>query len=249
MRIPTQVIHNASIINAAGASGLQLYNFGQVVSLVFFTDAWKPDSFYDRVKENVGLGCHTLLLLDIKVKEQSEENMARWVSSKIRRTGADVRPRGRKVYEPPRYMSIPTAVRQLLETESKRGEGILDPKRTLAVAIGRVGGVPSGPSQSSAPPTKTKTSDLDLDYDEDQPAHAIDTFVNPLDASRGQTLVAGTLAQLAAQPAETFGPPLHSLVLVGKRLHDLEAEYAAAFAVDEGKWREVAKEVYGCVFD
>jgi diphthine synthase len=79
LNIPTRVIHNASIMNAVGACGLQLYNFGQTVSLVFFTDTWKPDSFYDRVKENADLGCHTLLLLDIKVKEQSEYNMARFV--------------------------------------------------------------------------------------------------------------------------------------------------------------------------
>jgi len=77
--IPTRVIHNASIMNAVGASGLQLYNFGQTVSLVFFTETWKPDSFYDRVKENSILGMHTLILLDIKVKEQSEENLARLI--------------------------------------------------------------------------------------------------------------------------------------------------------------------------
>lgn len=77
LKIPTQVIHNASIMNAIGACGLQLYNFGQTVSLVFFTDSWKPDSFYDRVKENADLGMHTLVLLDIKVKEQSDENLAR----------------------------------------------------------------------------------------------------------------------------------------------------------------------------
>ena len=77
--IPTRVIHNASIMNAVGACGLQLYNFGQSVSLVFFTDTWRPDSFYDRVRENVDLGMHTLILLDIKVKEQSEENLARCV--------------------------------------------------------------------------------------------------------------------------------------------------------------------------
>ena len=64
-------------MNAVGACGLQLYNFGQAVSLVFFTETWKPDSFYYRVTENVKLGMHTLLLLDIKVKEQSEENLAR----------------------------------------------------------------------------------------------------------------------------------------------------------------------------
>lgn len=68
-------------MNAVGACGLQLYNFGQTVSLVFFTETWKPDSFYDRIKENMGLGMHTLVLLDIKVKEQSEENLARWASS------------------------------------------------------------------------------------------------------------------------------------------------------------------------
>ena len=77
LNIPTRIIHNASIMNAVGACGLQLYNFGQTVSLVFFTETWKPDSFYDRIKENADLGMHTLVLLDIKVKEQSEENLAR----------------------------------------------------------------------------------------------------------------------------------------------------------------------------
>ena len=79
LNIPTRIIHNASIMNAIGACGLQLYNFGQTVSLVFFTETWKPDSFYDRIKENADLGMHTLVLLDIKVKEQSEENLARSV--------------------------------------------------------------------------------------------------------------------------------------------------------------------------
>jgi diphthine methyl ester synthase len=77
LKIPVRVVHNASIMNAVGSCGLQLYNFGQTVSLVFFTDTWKPDSFYDRIKENSDLGLHTLILLDIKVKEQSEENLAR----------------------------------------------------------------------------------------------------------------------------------------------------------------------------
>ncbi|TCD69404.1 diphthine synthase [Steccherinum ochraceum] len=123
-KIPVRVIHNASIMNAVGACGLQLYNFGQTVSLVFFTETWKPDSFYDRIKENADLGMHTLVLLDIKVKEQSEENLAR----------------GRKIYEPPRYMSIPQAVSQLIEIEELRQQGILIPEKTLAIAMSRVGG-------------------------------------------------------------------------------------------------------------
>ncbi|KAH6910264.1 diphthine synthase isoform b [Coprinopsis sp. MPI-PUGE-AT-0042] len=187
--ISTRVIHNASIMNAIGACGLQLYNFGQTVSLVFFTENWKPDSYYDRVKENAQLGMHTLVLLDIKVKEQSEENLAR----------------GRKIYEPPRYMSIPTAVSQVLDTESTRQENILNAESTLAIAVSRVGG------------------------DESQ-----------------QRIVAGTLQELLDQPPEAFGEPLHSLVIVGKRVHYLEIEYAEMYAVNKESWRRVAKEAYGC---
>ncbi|KAI6100525.1 hypothetical protein F5141DRAFT_1139159 [Pisolithus sp. B1] len=53
--IPLCMIHNTSIMNAIGVCGLQLYNFGQT---------------------NMGLGLHMLVLLDIKAKEQSEENLA-----------------------------------------------------------------------------------------------------------------------------------------------------------------------------
>ncbi|KAF3917419.1 hypothetical protein ABW21_db0206495 [Orbilia brochopaga] len=104
--IPVRTIHNASIMNAVGACGLQLYNFGQTVSMVFFTDNWKPSSFYDKIKENVDLGLHTLVLLDIKVKEQSEQNLAR----------------GRKIYEPPRYMTVAQCAQQMLSVEASRGE-------------------------------------------------------------------------------------------------------------------------------
>ncbi|TKA61418.1 hypothetical protein B0A49_07200 [Cryomyces minteri] len=75
--IPTRAIPNASILTAVGATGLQLYAFGQTVSMVFFTDNWKPSSYYDRIRENASLGLHTLLLLDIKVREPSLEALAR----------------------------------------------------------------------------------------------------------------------------------------------------------------------------
>ena len=61
-----------------------------------------------------------------------------------------------------------------------------------------------------------------------------------------QRIVCGTLAQLDGLPEERFGQPLHSLVIVGKRLHPLEVDFASAFAVDEPSWREVARRVYGC---
>lgn len=120
--VPFEVIHNASIMNAAGACGLQLYNFGQTISMVFFTDSWKPDSWYDKVMENRKIGLHTLVLLDIKVKEQSIENMAR----------------GRLIYEPPRYMTIQQCCEQLLEVEEIRSEKAYT-EDTPCVAISRLG--------------------------------------------------------------------------------------------------------------
>ncbi|KAF4563119.1 diphthine synthase [Pleurotus pulmonarius] len=198
--IPVRIVNNASIMNAVGVCGLQLYNFGQTVSLPFFTETWKPDSWYGRIKENLDIGLHTLVLLDIKVKEQSEENLAR----------------GRKIYEPPRYMSIPTAISQLLEVESTRGEGALNPDKTLAIALSRVGGHPPGDQSQS---------------------------------TDGETIVSGTLAELAAAPPEAYGQPLHSLVIVGKRLHYLEVDYAGEWARNKENWRRVAENVYGCTLE
>lgn len=124
--IPYRVIHNASIMNAVGCCGLQLYNFGETVSIVFWTDTWKPESFFDKIKKNRQNGMHTLCLLDIKVKEQSVENLMK----------------GRKVYEPPRYMSVNQAAEQLLTIIQNRrlqGEEPEITENTICVGLARVG--------------------------------------------------------------------------------------------------------------
>ena len=64
-----------------------------------------------------------------------------------------------------------------------------------------------------------------------------------------ERIVAGTLSELLAAPPETYGEPLHSLVIVGKRVHHLEVEYAESFALNRTTWRDVAKRVYGCSLD
>ena len=84
-------IYNASIMNAVAGCGLQLYRFGQAVSVVFFTETWRPDSFYDRIRENAQLGLHTLLLLDIRVKEPSVEALCRGRRSTSRRASCRAR--------------------------------------------------------------------------------------------------------------------------------------------------------------
>jgi len=120
--VETEVIHNASIMNAVGCTGLQLYSFGEAVSLVFFTETWRPDSFYDKIAANRASGLHTLVLLDIKVKEPNMAMLAR----------------GKTVYEAPRFMTIAQAVAQMLEIEDVRGEGVYSAD-TLAVGVARVG--------------------------------------------------------------------------------------------------------------
>jgi len=169
LSIAIRTIPNASILNAIGSTGLQLYNFGQTVSMVFFTETWKPASFYDRIKENIQIGLHTLILLDIKVKEQSLENMAR----------------GRKIYEPPRYMTVAQCAQQMLEIEEEKKEGAYN-EASLAIGAARVG-------------------------------------------ANEQKMVVGTLKELCSAD---LGPPLHSLVLLGSRRHELERDFIRPFAVN-----------------
>lgn len=180
-KIPVQTLPNASIMTAIGACGLSLYNFGQTVSMVFFTENWKPSSYYDRVKENWALGLHTLVLLDIKVKEPDLKEMAR----------------GRMVYMPPQFMTVAQCAGQMIDTEEERGDGVCGAE-ALAVGVARAG-----------------AADMEI--------------------------VAGTLAQLAEVD---MGRPLHSLVLVGKRMHDMEMEFMREFAVDKDVFDRIWKRDY-----
>ncbi|KAL2164787.1 hypothetical protein VTH06DRAFT_82 [Thermothelomyces fergusii] len=181
--IPVQTVPNASIMSAIGATGLQLYNFGQTVSMVFFTDNWRPASFYDRIKENRDIGLHTLILLDIKVKEPNLESLAR----------------GRKIYEPPRFMTVGTCARQMLEIEEEKGLQVYGPE-SLAIGAARVGG-------------------------------------------KTEKFVAGTLSELC-DADDLLGPPLHSMVLLGRRTHELEHEYVREYAINKENWDRIWKAEY-----
>lgn len=123
MNIEVKAIHNASIMNAIAACGLQLYNFGQTVSICYFTEKVKHESFYDKIKKNFDIGFHTLCLLDIQVKEQSFENLMK----------------GNRIYEPPRFMSVKEAIDQLLYIDRLRDAHFLT-EDTLAIGVARIGG-------------------------------------------------------------------------------------------------------------
>jgi diphthine synthase len=122
------------------------------------------------------------VLLDIKVKEQSIENIAR----------------GRRIYEPPRYMTVAQCASQMLETEEERKEGVYGPD-SLAVGAARVG-------------------------------------------AANQKLVSGTLQELSTVE---MGAPLHSLVLLGRRTHDLERDYIREYAVNKDTFDVSYAKAYG----
>ena len=179
LNIKVESIHNASVMNAVGACGLQLYNFGQAVSIVFFTENWRPDSFYHKIMENRKIGLHTLLLLDIKVKEHNYEQLLK----------------GKFIYDPPRYMSVATCAQQLIEIEEKRKEQAYT-ENTPCVAVSRLG-------------------------------------------SPTQSFKAATLKELSEYDA---GEPLHSIVMLGRQVHDLELDYLLEFCDNKENFKEIVRQ-------
>jgi len=109
-------------MNAIGNTGLELYRFGITTSMVFFEKGWMPKNTYNAILENQKLGLHTLVLLDIKIAEASAENLKREIDIKL----------------PPRFMSLNTALKQLLLIEEEEKKGIID-KNMLVLGVARLG--------------------------------------------------------------------------------------------------------------
>ena len=63
--VEVKMIYSASIFDALGKTGLQLYKFGKISSMPKWDDKNKPTSFLDFVKENEKIGAHSLILVDI----------------------------------------------------------------------------------------------------------------------------------------------------------------------------------------
>jgi len=64
-KIPTEIIHNTSILTAVGITGLQLYKFGKTTSIPFAENYWALETPYNVLKENKKSKLHTLFLLDL----------------------------------------------------------------------------------------------------------------------------------------------------------------------------------------
>jgi len=95
-KIKTEVIHNASILNAIGATGLQLYKFGKTTSIPFPKENYEVETPYNIIKENKSIGAHTLVLLDL----DPENNKYMSVNEAIELLRKIERKRNEKVFMP-----------------------------------------------------------------------------------------------------------------------------------------------------
>lgn len=108
--IETEIIHGVSALTAIpGLLGLQHYKFGKTTTIAFWEENYKPDSFYDVVKNNLDHGNHTLILLDIRAHD-----------------------------DPPRCMTATEAFEILADIEESRKDGIFADDRLVCV-VARAG--------------------------------------------------------------------------------------------------------------
>ncbi len=120
--VDVKYINNASIMNAIGVVGLELYKYGKTTSVVFPDPKWKVDTPYDVIKQNQANGLHTLCLLDIKVKEPSSEDIRTEKNSP----------------QKPKFMTVLQGIQALLDIESRRQEKLLS-EDTLMIGCARIG--------------------------------------------------------------------------------------------------------------
>lgn len=70
--IEIEIIHAPSIFTAAiGESGLDIYKFGPTATIPRISERYKPTSFVDVIRKNLGNGQHTLVLLDVTPEKGS----------------------------------------------------------------------------------------------------------------------------------------------------------------------------------
>ncbi len=146
--IDVKIINNVSIMTAVGITGLELYKFGKITSIVFPEKDWFPETPYFVIKDNLSLGLHTLCLLDIKVREQSKEDLLKGVNR----------------FQKQRFMTVNDAIKILLELEKKNKLNVFN-NSTLCVGVARLG--------SDDFVVKAGRADELLDYDFGAPLHSL----------------------------------------------------------------------------
>jgi len=76
--VEVKIIYNASIFDAVAETGLQIYKFGKTTSIPDF----EAEGFIEVIKENLSIGAHSLILVDIKMGFEN-------ALERLRNTGID----------------------------------------------------------------------------------------------------------------------------------------------------------------
>lgn len=113
-KVSVEVINNSSIITAVGITGLSLYKFGRITTIVCPRENFFPLSPYEVIQENKKNKLHTLVLLDI----YSENN--------------------KKKDEMLRLLNINHAIELLFKMEDKIKNNVIN-NETKAVGCSRLG--------------------------------------------------------------------------------------------------------------
>lgn len=203
-KIPFQIVHNASILNAVACCGLQIYNFGETVSIPFWTETWKPESFYDKIMRNRKNGLHTLCLLDIKVKEPNLEMLMR----------------GIKQDEPPRFMTVSQAADQLINIIQKRRVDFGSHGNDSTIEQISIDLPGDGEFINTATPTSNLVNQKEQTSDPNELTEQSECIGLARVGSSSQSLVKTTLVEALKVD---LGGPLHSLVIPGS-MHPIEEE-------------------------
>lgn len=153
-------------------------------------------------------------------------------------------------YQPPRYMLIPQLIRQLLAAAQEHQVDYLDADRTLAIALCRMGAEPEGAKRGEFMVAGT-LGEL-LSYTEPTPEQVAedqredDAYeeANPTVSEKEMDI--RREARAVRRAIAFWGEPLHTLILVGRRLHPLEVAYGHTLTQPGSRWNEVAASVYGC---
>ena len=182
-------------MTAIGCCGLQLYRFGETVSIPYWNNSWRPNSFYEKIISNRRRNLHTLCLLDIKVKEPTTESMVK----------------KKKEYMPSQFMSVSEAATQLLEIIREKNEGIAEEAGKMlekylfqiTLSARKVHGENEFCCFAVLDESSLVVGLARIGWD-------------------NQRIVACPLGQMASVD---LGPPLHSLIVPAIELHPLESEF------------------------
>jgi diphthine synthase len=84
-KIPVEIVHSSSIYTTVARTGLQIYKFGRIGTIITPKKGYESEGFYKILRENLSKGMHTLLLLDRDMGTRKGLEILKGIESKKRK--------------------------------------------------------------------------------------------------------------------------------------------------------------------